>query len=235
MSTADLTAAQVMDDAAALMNDSQKVTYTYTAQIPYLRIAMNELQELFQLNNIPAAQVTSSVIQVNAGLTEIVFNGVGVPALPADLIEIQQLWERNRGIDPFLPMTRKDYLPHSLEGIPISMFVYWVWEDQKIKFLASNQNNDIKIDYIKTLFPDLVDQSSLINIINSRTFLGFRTAGLMSEFIERNITSANAHNGYAVLALDRVNGINIKGKQAIQTRRRPFRASFKRRGTVFTG
>lgn len=233
MATSDLVASTVMDASAALMNDNAKTVYTYAKQIPYLRMAMNELEEHFELNEIPSTQLTSAVIQVNAGLTEIIFNGVGVPTLPDDMIEPNQLWERNRGIDPYTPMNRKDYLPHYLEGVPVSQFNVYVWEDQKIKFLPSTQDNDIKIDYIKELFAQLVDENSFINIINARTFLEYRNAGLLAEFVERNITSANALNAYAALAIDRATGIGVKGKQAITTRRRPFRSGYKRRGNAF--
>ena len=229
MATVDLVASTVMNDAAALMNDNARQVYTYTAQIPYLRIAMNELQEKYQLNGISSTEKSSAVIPVDAGETEIVFNGTTTPSLPDDLIEPLELWERNRNIDPFISMTKREFLPHYMEGAPTSQFVWWVWQDNKIIFLPSTADNDIKIDYLKDLFAQLVDENSIINVINARTFLEYRTAGLMAEFIERNMTSANSMNAYASLALDRALGIGVKGKQAIQTRRRPFRAGWKRR------
>ena len=235
MAASDLTAAQVMQKSASLLNDTARTNYTYAAQLPYLQIALQELQEAFELNGIPVTQLTSAVIQINAGVTEIIYNAAGTPTapkLPDDFVEPQQLWERNRGIDPFVPMTRRDYLPHSLEGVQYNNFLYYVWQDQKISVLPSVQNNDIKIDYIKQLFENLVDENSLINIVNARTFLEYRTAGLCAEFIERNLTSANALNAYAVLGMDRVTGISSKSKQTIMTRRRPFRSGYKRRGWI---
>ena len=224
-----------MQKSASLLNDTARTNYTYAAQLPYLQIALQELQEAFELNGIPVTQLTSAVIQINAGVTEIIYNAAGTPTapkLPDDFVEPQQLWERNRGIDPFVPMTRRDYLPHSLEGVQYNNFLYYVWQDQKISVLPSVQNNDIKIDYIKQLFENLVDENSLINIVNARTFLEYRTAGLCAEFIERNLTSANALNAYAVLGMDRVTGISSKSKQTIMTRRRPFRSGYKRRGWI---
>lgn len=232
MSAADLTAGQVMNISAALLNDSARSVYTYAAQLPYLQLALQELREHFELNGIAVTQNTSAVIQVNAGQTAIVYNGVGVPSLPADFVEPQQLWERTRGINPFIPMTKVDYLPHELEGVPTSQFIYYVWESQEIRFLPSNANNDIKIDYIRELFQNIVDENSPINVVNSQTFLEYRTASLCAEFIERNLTSANALGGYAVLGGDRATGIGVKGKQNIMTRRRPFRAGYKKRGWV---
>jgi hypothetical protein len=228
MAASDLTAGTVMDGSASLLNDTAKSVYTYVAQIPYLRIALHELRELFELNSVPVTETSSVAIPVDAG--QITISIVGPPTLPLDFVEPLQLWERNRGIDPYVPMWRKDFLPHNLEGRPTNQLMYWVWQEQMIKFLPSLQNNDVKIDYIKQLFPTIVDETSAINILNAQTFLEFRTAALCAEFIERNKTSSDAQNAYAILALDRVTGISSKGKQNIMTRRRPFRSGWKRRG-----
>lgn len=237
MSAADLTGGNVMDVSASLLNDTAKQIYTYAAQSPYLRIALQELRELFELNNISVTQkVTSPPITLNAGVTAITYNASGTPAnpkLPDDFVEPAQLWERPTGIDPYVPMTKRDYLPHYLEGVQTNQFIYYVWEEQQIKVLPAIQINDIKMDYIRQLFPDAgatVDQNTQINVVNAATFLEFRTAALCAEFIERNLTTANSQNALAVLALDRVTGISSKGKQNIMTRRRPFRAGYKRRG-----
>jgi hypothetical protein len=228
MATVDLAASTVLAKAASLLNDTARTVYTYAAVLPYLQIAMQELQEHFELNSISVSQLTSAVIPVNAGVIQLDYNVV--PGLPDDMIEPQQLWERERGVDPFVPMSKRDYIPHNLEGTPTGRFSFYVWESQAIKFLNCNRDNDIKIDYIKELFTPLVDETSLINVINASTFLEYRTAALCAEFIERNQASANSLNVYAVIAMDRATGIGVKGKQTILTRRRPFRAAFKKRG-----
>lgn len=221
-----------MDKAASLMNDTAKTIYTYAAMVPYINIAMQELQEEFELNAIPVTEAVSSIINMPAGSSAIIFNGVGVPSLPNDMIEPLQLWERNGGTNPFIPMKRKDFLPGNMQGTQINQFQYYVWQSNEIRVLPSNAVNDIKIDYIKQLFQPVVNENSFINIINAQTFLEFRTAALLAEFIERNISSANALNTYAVMRMDTAKGISSKGKQKITTRRRPFRAGYKRGGWV---
>lgn len=231
MASADLVASTVLDKAAVLMNDPIKQTYTYAATLPYLVIALQELREHFEQNNIPVTQETSAVITMLAGQTTIIFDGVGVPTLPNDLVEPSQLWERPSGTnDPFVPLTKRDYLPHYLEPVIQSNFVYYTWNGQQIQFLPANMNIDIKIDYIGELFESFVDQNSTINVINAATFLEYRTAALCAEFIERNMTSAQGLNSYAMLGIDRATSIGVKGKQNIMTRRRPFRAGYKKRG-----
>lgn len=225
-----------MDLSASLLNDTAKTVYTYAAQSPYLRMAMQELREFYELNSIPVTQKSTVAIEVAAGVTAIEFNNAGTPLLPTlpdDFVEPAQLWERNHGIDPYIPMSKRDYLPHDLEGVQTNNFVYYTWNGQKIEFLASNQDNDIKMDYILQLFPDAgttIDENTIINVVNAASFLQYRTAALCAEFIERNETSANGLNANAVLSIDRATGIGVKGKQNISTRRRPFRAAYKRRG-----
>lgn len=231
MSAPDLVASTVLNAAAVLLNDPIRQTYTYTATLPYLQIALQELREHFEQNNIPVTQETSSIITMAVGQTTIIFNGVGVPTLPNDLVEPAQLWERPSGtVDGFVPMTKRDYLPHYLEGVSQSQFVYYTWNGQQIQMLPANTPIDIKIDYIGELFENFVDQNSPINVINARTFLEYRTAALCAEFIERNMTSAQGLNAYALIGIDRATSIGVKGKQNIMTRRRPFRMGYKKRG-----
>ena len=226
------TAGNVMDTVAALLNDSAKQNYSYVVQLPYLKVALKELRELFELNNSPVTNATSAVITLPAtvtpGITTI--SSLTIPALPTGLVEIQKVWERATGTDPYTPMTRKEFIPHHLEGILTNQFSIWVWENESIKVLSSLRSNDIKLDYIQELFNSVVDQNSTIGVINADSFLHYRTAGLCAEFVGENKTRADALNGDAILALDRVLGISNKGRQTIATRHRPFRTGFKSRG-----
>ena len=232
MATPDFTAGDVMDSAAALLNDVARSVYTYAAQLPYLNLASQELQELFEHNEIPVTTEKSSEITVAADETEITFDVA--PLLPEDLIEPQELWEKFDGdTTQFTPMTRVTQLPEYLEGQPTSQRIYWAWNDQKIKLFEATGITIIKIDYIKALFTEIVDENQNIGVINAKTFLEFRTAGLCARYIGENPTRADQLDNSASLAMDRALGIGAKTRQSIITRRRPFRASYKTRGFAF--
>lgn len=227
-----MTPVEVIDAIAALMNDTQQVTYTDAACLPYLNIAMQDLQEIFQQNNITYTNATSAAITVPAGVTSIRKFG-GPPQLPSNLVEIRQLWERPTGNDPYIPMDRKEYLPHNLEGTPISQFLIWAWMDDAIKVLAANQVIDLKIDYVANMFnlPITIDMiNGVLPFENCKQYLSFRGAALCSQYIGENETRSQILAQDAAIALERVLGIWSKGKQSIATRRRPFRAGFKNRG-----
>ena len=224
-----------MDKAASLMNDTAKTTYTYVAQLPYLNMAFDELQELFELNNIPITnQTTSPPITVPVGTVVIgSVSGIGIsgaPNYPADLIDIQGVYERLSGSnDPFVPMHQREFLPHALDNIPTESLDYWVWQTQQIKFIGALTPRQVTIDYIAAIFVDELTDATVIGIINAKTFLYYRTAALCAQFISENPTRADQLNTFAILALDRVTGISVKGKQSIMTRRRPFMSAYKRR------
>jgi len=231
MATPDLTSGQVMDSAAALMNDAAKSIYSYTIQLPYLNIALQELQETFELYEMPVTDtVTDAVMTLPANNDRIGF-GIVAPFLPIDMIEPQYLWERITGIDPYTPMARLKYLPRYMEGVENTQLIWYVWESQQLRFMPASASIDIKMDYIRNLFVPFTQTNGTdqVNIINAASFLEYKTASLLSNFVGENPTRAKELAGESELAMDRSLGISIKGRQSTTTRRRPFRSSYKRR------
>lgn len=221
--------------AAAMMNDAAQAVYNNVTCLPSLNLALDELQELYELNGIPSTNETSSAITVKAGVSEIGFDTT--PSLPSDLIEIQQLWESTTGLNQWTPMGKREFIPHYLEnGTTISQFLIWSLESGRIQLVAANADNDLKIDYIASLFNtpiQIKDINVNLPFTNVKTYLEYKTGALCAMFIAENESRAIALDTLAGTALSRALGIPIKGAQSIVTRRRPFRSSFKRRGTSF--
>lgn len=231
-SSATLTAGTVLNAMAVLMNDPAKTKYTNAKMIPLLNIALQELREVFELNNVPVTDTfTSDPINIPAGYDHIAFENGSNPSLPDDFVEPKIVWERPENFNPFIPMTKVDSLPREWEGVPQNQFIWYTWQAQEIRFLPANQDNDIKMDYIRQIFPPVTDENSQINVVNAATFLEYRGGGLCAEFIGENPTRAASLNADSIYALDRVVGIGTKGRQAITIRRRPFRAAWRANGT----
>jgi hypothetical protein len=112
MSTTSLTAGEVMDRSAALMNDPAKTDYTYAAQLAYLNMAIDELVENLEESNSSPTNATSAVITIGIGKNMIVSVDDGdTPTYPINLVEIQGVGERAAGgNDAFLPLSRRDFL-----------------------------------------------------------------------------------------------------------------------------
>jgi hypothetical protein len=226
---------EIITTVASLMNDSAQSLYTNAVCLPYLNLALDELQELFELNGIPVTNETSAAITIKSGVSELGFDTT--PALPSDLIEIQQLWESGTGLNQWTPMIKKESIPHYLEdGTTISMFLIWAWEDDRIKLIAADQDNDLKIDYTRSIFktPILIKDINVnLPFTNVKTYLEYKTGALCALFIAENESRALALDSLTGTALSRALGIPIKGMQSITTRRRPFRHSFKHRGVSY--
>jgi len=231
MSTTSLTAAEVMDRSAVLMNDPAKTDYTYLAQLPYLNMAIDELVETLEESNSSPTNNTSATIVIPVGKNKITpIEHAETPHYPFDLIELQEVGERSTGTqDPFLPLGKREFLQ---SFPPNQSLLFWIWEDQMIKFNPSGalSSRDIQLRYVRQAISQAANELSVIGTINARSYLSYQTASLCSMFIGENETRAGILATKAEQALERLTGINNKGRQQIMTRHRPFRASYKARG-----
>lgn len=233
MPATSLTAGEVMNMAASLMNDTARSVYSYTVQLPYLQMAWDELQQEYQLNNLPVTNQTSDLIYVPIGTNQIVPSTMGPCNYPDDLIEIQQIWERLQDSeDPFIPLQQVEFIPHYLDPVTTDALLFWSWQNQIIKFnfAGATTNREVKLDYVGNIFKTLVNENSVLDVINAKNFLGFRTAGLCALYIAENPSRAEALSVDAGLAMGQALGIGVKGKQSITTRKRPFRSTYRSRG-----
>lgn len=221
---------EILLNAATLMNDALQTEYDNETLLPMLNMAMTDLKEIFELNNIPVTNETSETLTIPAGTTRIAFTGT-TPTLPSDLIEIRQIFESVVDQDLWIPVVRKNYLTGIiLPPIQIVNFGVWAWINQEIRVPSLINDQDLKLDYIRNIFtPVDADTISAENtVINSDSFLYNRTAALASRFLAENETRADKLDEMAGMSLGRSLGISVKGMQSIMIRRRPFRASFKR-------
>lgn len=234
MATVNLTGQQVITFAAARLNDANQQIYTNAIQLPFLNIALAELQEIYEANNIPVTDQTSAILNVPSapiGFTSLTFEPavpiVGVDYLPDDLIEPKVVWESPEGQNNWTPMTKLDYLPEYQLGQQINQLIWYQWATNEIKFIASNSDNDIKLDYVRALFTEITDVTDDLLVQNSLSFLGNRTASLVASDIEENSERSARLYADAIAGLDRALTIPTKGRQRITIRRRPFRAGYK--------
>lgn len=226
---------EIITTVANLMNDATQSIYNNIVCLPYFNLALDELQEIFELNDIPITHETSASILIPSGIKRLGFDTN--PSLPSDLIEILQLWESSVGQNQWCPMSKKDFIPHYLQdNTLISQFLIWSWQHGRIELIAANAPNDLKIDYIAAMFntPILIKDINVnLPFTNVKTYLEYKTAALCAMFVAENESRAMSLDSLTGTALSRALGIPIKGQQSIVTRRRPFRASFKRRGVSF--
>lgn len=231
MSTTSLTAAEVMDRSAALMNDPAKTDYTYAAQLAYLNMAIDELVESLEESNASPTNQTSTTITVPIGSYQITPDeSATTPHYPTDLVEVQEVGERLSGTtEPFMMLHRREFI----QTFPATnSLLFWVWEDQIIKFNpnGATTEREIQLRYVRQAIVQATNELTVIGTINARSYLAYKTAALCAQFIGENESRAEILNGQAEAALERLTSISNKGRQQIVTRHRPFRASYKARG-----
>lgn len=220
----------VFTGVRALLNDQEDAVYTNTVQLEYFKLAYEEIRQECEDHNIPITNKTSSAITITAGMIDI--GGPTGPALPADLIEPMECWEipANTSAD-YMQMRRRQFLPKT--AVLTAYLEVWQWADQYIHFIGANGNIQVKIDYLSSGMPDIVNENSKVKLFNAVNFLKYKTAALCSMFIDENETRAAVLNDQAIRSYDTLMSILIKNSQNIVTRRRPFAASYKNRGASY--
>jgi hypothetical protein len=221
MSSLFINAGQVMDTVAPLLNDPDKTDYTYITMLPYLNLAIGELNELLEESNVGVTNEVSPVYIVRAG-NNILTNP------PHDMIEIQEIGERQLGDKgPFIPLPRREFL----DSLPVSNSLsFWTWSRQEIKFNAANTDREVQLKYTRRPFWGAQNDKSIIGTVSAHMFLTYKTAALCAQFVGENETRAAILQAQAERAFERILGISNKGKQQIMTRHRPFRAGYKAGG-----
>lgn len=222
-----MVASDVMDSVAATLNDSQKRLFTYAAQLPYLNMALDQLQQEMENNNVSFTNSDALLVTIPAGITTI-GGGIGAPSLPDDIVEIQQLFERVSGSSlAYMGMRRVDFLP--LNDFPTAYFGVWAYDNQIIHLPEATTSIDVKIQYIRARIAPINDSTNPIPLINSKLYLTYKTGALCAQFIGENPERAKDLSDKADNALYLFLNINTKGRQAQPVRHRPFRAGYRNR------
>lgn len=199
-------ASDVMNEAAALLNDPNRTLFTYTLQLPFLRSAWNELQLKLQENGIPTAKEISLTLEIAPGTSSI--------TLPSDFIRPIKLEERaNDSSDDFVEVREVLDIPQ----VSIGEIRYWNWREESIYINPPTTAREVRLIYWKSLNP-LNDQNSNLNVTNSQEFLAFRTAALCARFIGENPTRADVLDSMATYHRDILINLEVRKMQSLPQR-----------------
>ena len=222
-------AVDIFDTARFCLNDVGISYYSNDILLPALKIAYEDLRLECQDANIPFTNKTSTVITVPAGVKSIgASDEASSPALPVDLVEIVEMYERTAGSsNDYMQMNPARFLPKT--DVLTAYLRVFVWQKQVIRLLGSTSAIEVKIDYVANTLSKMIDSNTEIIINNCINALSFRTAGLCARYMMENATRADELDAEASRCLGLMENIDIKNQQSMPVRRRPFRASFKSR------
>jgi len=212
------TAATVMLRSGAYLNDPANITFTYVILLPYLRMAMDDLQSVMVENGISFLDTKTAVLALSA-VTSVGITSASNPALPTDLLLPISLEERPTSSGAlFSPMYERETLPERPQGLYLGD---WTWEEDGIKLIGSIQATDVKIIYQKELTAITASGDS-IPILGAKHFLATKTAAYAARYVGNNSERADSLDMIAEREVQRFLRGRVKEAQDYPTRRLPY-------------
>lgn len=203
-------ASEVMDEAAALMNDAGKLTWGYTQLLPYLQRAYRTMELHLFLNGVRSLKEVSAIIPVPALSTEL--------TLPQDFVQPIAMGERALGsTDAYFPVTESDWD----KGLDSDVINFWVFREESIKINAPRLQREVILRYRKGL-STIIGENSNITVLLAKPYLSAKTAANASGFGAANMERAGVLNAEANDCLNMLINAEIRNQQGTKFRRRPY-------------
>lgn len=217
------TATVIMDGVRSNLNDAGGQLYTDAALLPHLRTAWGILQNRMRSAGIPTVVDAGAVLTIPANV--VLINNSTTPALPSDLLNIQEIHEKGVGeTDDFYQlMNDENVLPIVTPG---SALGYYSWVDGELALVGATVNRIIRIRYLKSLSA-ITSGSVNISQVGAQPYLELKTAALASILIGQNRTRGDYLNAEAGPALEQYINTEVKGTQGDPVTRLPY--GFRRR------
>ncbi len=213
-----ITVADPLGQAAALLNDPDRVTFTYDAMLPFFKIAWREMQTFLVNNGVTDVdEYTTTALTITADTKE-------WTSTPTDLLFPIKLWERAVGgsIDDWVEMDER--IPDPSEAQETELEI-WYFKEGNIWFRGANSVRQVILRYQKELGA-IADEDTSIAVRGSISFLAFRTAGILAR-ARGNKGRANDLDADAKMHLDSIIATKVKDEQGMPVR--PRRYGFTRR------
>lgn len=174
-------ASEVMDQSAAMLNDTALDQYTYTVQIPYLKKANEDLEKKLIIFGTEVQRTKSNAISILADATTV--------TLPSDFLLPISLKERNVGEnnDQWVDMTETIWEPDSTHTTYIE---FWAFRNNTIYIKPPIIAKEILLYYERSLAV-LSGQNSAVDTGIIKGYLAARTAELCARYIGMNSTFAD--------------------------------------------
>lgn len=207
------TAQDRLDESAVFLNDANKTMFTFDVLLPFLKITMQELEDVFVANSVNYSLKKSAVIPIGIGVT--------VVPVPDDFLLPILLQERPMGgtDDQFVDMVEKSWSPSEK---PIDALRYWVWQNgQELSLLGATTSREVCLKYYRSINP-VSNMTDSIGVTHVKQYISGHVASLAAFVIGENVTRAQALDDLAQTALNRALSISARRGQSRPVRRIPF-------------
>lgn len=204
------TFADILNQARTHLDDDKAINWQDYRLLPKLVAAYDELKATLQLNGDQLTKEVSSIMTVNAGVTDL----TTVTGYPTDLVEPIWLKERQTGgtDQDFADMTEVRFIPNVQQQTTLN---FWCWRTNKVLLLGALNSVQVQLRYRRNLTdPSLISAS--LDVIQGEIYLSYRTAALAMNSIGKDGTNLAKT---AQMNLDMIIGLNSKKAQNLPTKR----------------
>jgi len=209
-----LTVLDCLNAARFLLNDVSALKYTNAKLLPAFRDAYQELEDEMIDTGHPMHMERAAPQTIPA-------LALVLTTIPTNMIEPIDLEERAvASTFDYTPMKRRMWEPNIQQGETLQ---FWVWREGAVVFLGATIQREVRLYYHRMLAA-IVNETSNVEVVNAKNFLSSRTAALAAFVISQDSERASALAQRAGAALYKLTGTQIKNRQSLPTRRRPYRA-----------
>lgn len=207
------TAGSVTLRAAQHLNDSSQLVYTSTILLPFVNMALEELEEELDVYDVNPLRNESIVIDVAQGDTVLT-------QMPTDYVEAVALFERADGSsDNWVEVKETDWVDVNLDES--TTILNWAPRGGQIRITPPTQAREVMLKYLKGL-TEATAVGTTLDIGGSLRFLGLATARAAARDLGNSVTKAASYDKDIAKAKDMlVRRLSNEG-QGIGVRRRPF-------------
>lgn len=212
-------ASEILTQVRALLNDTSGQIFSDAVLFPFIDKAYDDLQEIFDDEDVPTQSERSATLLVAANVVTISLTST--PALPADFLLPVTLWERpgsSAATVLWEIMEMKRWEPNTEKGDTLR---YWTFREEEIKLVGATVARDLRIDYRKALTA-ITTAAITIPVNKAKNYLADRTAQLASMHIGENESRSATCQQSAELSMGRLVSAIIKLRQRTPQRRRRF-------------
>lgn len=211
------TAGTVMTRAAVHLNDAAQLVYSSAVLLPFLNMALDELEEEMGVFELSPLKKTSIVIDVPA-------ESASLPQMPSDFVEAISLYERPLDSSENWAEVREvadialNYTVQPQESI-----VQWTIRNATLKINPPSADREVMLEYVGGLTPATATATA-IDIESSRRFLALVTARNAARDAGNSPRKADSFEPDIARARDRLVRRMQKNSQAsLGARRLPYR------------
>lgn len=208
-------ASTVMDMSASLLNDTARATYSYTIQLPYLRMAVRDLEGKLIVDGSPLFEEVSADINYVADATTI--------TLPADFFLPIRMFEAERDNANDNNWRLMQEVSWDVNSEPDTMVLTkWNFREGALNVLPSSVNREVRLHYIKSTFGTITDENSTTAVERALNTLGFKNAEYIARYVMNNPARADALKADGAEQEELFRNALIRNNQHKVVRRKPY-------------